>query len=268
VWTAPELRAPATVAAIRAVRPDLGVSGWFGYILKPELLQCFSVGCVNLHPAYLPFNGGWHTNVWPILDGSPAGVTLHFIDQGVDTGDIIAQRLVPVRATDTGGSLHQRLTVEMAELFKASWPSLREGRSPRTPQDHSRATHHKKAELAAIDHIDLQRRTTGREWLNLLRARTYPPYPSAYFLEQGQRVYVRVQLREAPDDSPGAQEPVNRIDLDRIYLPLEFIRRLETRADHDAPGVWFEAKGRAIWVSATRHTDAEINPAANPPWMT
>ena len=98
------------------------------FLLKPDLLATFSKGCVNLHAAYLPWNRGWHTNVWPILDGSPAGVTLLYIDEGVDTGDLITQRAIPVGPTDTGGSLHERLTLAIIDLFKETWPEIVAGR--------------------------------------------------------------------------------------------------------------------------------------------
>ncbi|MBW7905839.1 MAG: hypothetical protein LC135_11385 [Phycisphaerae bacterium] len=194
VLHAGQLREADTLERLRALEPDIGVSAFFGYILRPEVFQIPRLGCINTHPALLPRNRGWHPNVWPFLDGSPAGVSIHHIDAGVDSGDIIIQRRVAIRPTDTGGTLHQRLTRELVDLFREAWPAIRSGTAPRTPQDHSAATTHRKADIAAHDVIDLDRRYTARELLALLRARTYPPYPSAYFEEDGQRVYVRVQL--------------------------------------------------------------------------
>src|SRR5688500_18212289 len=82
---------PDTVEALRALGADMGVAVSFGYLLRPPILDLFPRGCVNLHPALLPYNRGAYPNVWSIVDGTPAGATLHWIDRGVDTGDVIAQ---------------------------------------------------------------------------------------------------------------------------------------------------------------------------------
>ena len=132
IWLSTQLRDPNTLAALKELRPDIGISAFFGCILKPDMINMFPKGCINLHSALLPYNGGWHTNVWPIIEGTPAGVTIHYIDPGVDTGDIIAQRQIPVEPTDTGGSLHEKITRDQVELFKETWPLIREGKNSRT----------------------------------------------------------------------------------------------------------------------------------------
>jgi methionyl-tRNA formyltransferase len=269
VWRAPELRTAETVAAFERLKPDLGVSGWFGYLLKPDLLATFSKGCVNLHAAYLPWNRGWHTNVWPILDGSPAGVTLLYIDEGVDTGDLITQRAIPVGPTDTGGSLHERLTLAIIDLFKETWPEIVAGRAPRTTQDHGRATLHKRAELAALDCVALEREYVGSELLNLLRARTYAPYPAAYFMEQGRRVYLRVHLWEQErGGSASAQHghAAPPIDLARRYEARAFLNRLLGTAGGGSPA-YFVQDGLRVSVRLELVNDSEIDTSGNPPWL-
>src|SRR5688572_25850818 len=71
------------IDGIQQLRPELGLSVFFGYILKPPFLSIFPRGCLNLHPAYLPYNRGAHPNVWSIVDRTPAGVTLHYLDAGI-----------------------------------------------------------------------------------------------------------------------------------------------------------------------------------------
>lgn len=267
VWQAPELRKPETVARFSDLKADIGISGWFGYILKPELLQVFRQGCINLHTAYLPWNGGWHTNVWPILDGSPAGITIHFIDPGVDTGDLIAQRVVPVGPTDTGGSLHRKLTCGMVDFFKETWPLIKEGKHTRKPQDLSRATIHLRADLAALDCIQLDKEYPAGELLNLLRARTYPPYPAAYFVENAQRVYVRVQFfTERLEKRIGQQSEC--IDLKKHYEAKKLLEMLFGGNDGPQQTAYFMHEGQRIGVSSQQFGEQDINPGGNPPWMT
>lgn len=194
IFDASTLRTPATLDAIRALDADLGLSVFLGYILKPDFLRIFPQGVLNLHPSYLPYNKGAHPNVWSIVDKTPAGVTLHFIDEGVDTGDVVARLLVPVEPVDTAATLYRKLEVASVNLFAEQWPRLCAGDLPRIKQEAGSGTHHRQNDLRMLDQIDLDKTYTARELLNLLRARTFPPYSGAYFEDQGRRVYVRIQL--------------------------------------------------------------------------
>jgi methionyl-tRNA formyltransferase len=185
---------PEVVKRLQALSPDIGVSVSFGYILKPEILELCPQGWVNLHPALLPFNRGAFPNVWSIIEGTPAGVTLHYMDSGVDTGDIVAQVEVMVEPTDPGETLYRKLEQAGIELFMDTWPSIRAGRAPRRSQPAGSGTIHRARDVERIDEIVLDRSYSAKELLNLLRARTFPPYPSAYFMDNGRKVFVRVQL--------------------------------------------------------------------------
>jgi methionyl-tRNA formyltransferase len=195
------LRDPAVLARITALDADLALSVFFGYLLRPDFLAAFRGNVLNLHPALLPYNRGAHPNVWSIIDGTPAGATLHYVDPGIDTGDIVAQAEVPVAATDTAATLYAKLEAASLDLLAATWPAIRAGTAPRTPQLATTGTSHKVRDLAALDRIDLDRPTTARELINLLRARSFPPHPGAYIDLDGQRIYLRLELTAADDDN-------------------------------------------------------------------
>lgn len=188
------LNTPEGLAAARALDAEVVVSVLFDFLFRAPFLESFPRGVVNLHPSLLPYNRGQYPNVWSILDGTPAGVTFHYIDAGVDTGDVIAQRPVEVEPTDTGETLYRKLERAGLELFRDAWIPFREGRAPRRPQDGAPGTSHRTADVAAIDEIDLDGTTTARALIDLLRARTFPPYKGAYFRAGGRRVYLRLQL--------------------------------------------------------------------------
>lgn len=273
VWLGNQLRNPDTLAQMRQLRADIGISASFGYLLKPELIQIFPQGCINLHAALLPYNGGWYTNVWPILDGTPAGATIHYIDAGVDSGDIIVQRQIPVEPTDTGGFLHEKITRDLIELFKENWPSIREGRNSRTPQDRSKGTTHRKAEIGEISCIDLDRKYAGRDLINLLRARTYPPYPSAYYLEGEKRTYVRIELRREHDLAAlkiprSASEDFPRGDLNRHYRAADLLKLLGTNDSSPNGFVQFTCESGPLFARAFVVDEREFRPDASPEWMT
>jgi len=194
VLDASRLDAPETAEAIKQLRPEIGLSILFGYRLPPAVLNAIPRGCLNLHPALLPYNRGAYPNVWSIVDGTPAGATVHVMNGEIDMGDIVSQREVRVDLADTGESLYRKLEQASLELFQETWPLIRAEREPRTPQPKDRGTAHRRADVDRIDEIDLNRSYTARELLNILRARTFPPHPGAYFRDGNRKVYVRVQL--------------------------------------------------------------------------
>jgi methionyl-tRNA formyltransferase len=193
------LRDPAVVARIAALDADLALSVFFGYLLRPDFLAAFRGNVLNLHPALLPYNRGAHPNVWSLVDGTPAGATLHYVDPGIDTGDIVAQREVPVVAVDTAATLYAKLETASLDLLATTWPAIRAGAAPRLPQSAAAGTSHKVRDLAALDRIDLDRPTTARELINLLRARSFPPHPGAYIEIDGRRIYLRLELTTDDD---------------------------------------------------------------------
>ena len=196
---APDLRNVDTLATIGRLQPECGVSILFDYILQEPFLSLFPKGCVNLHPSLLPYNRGQYPNVWSIVEGTPAGVTLHFVDKGIDTGDVVAQVAVEVLPTDTGESLYRRLEEASIDLFKNTWPILMAGNARRYPQPTGVGSVHRAADTAAIDEIDLQRPYVARDLINILRARTFPPHKGAFFVEGGKRVYMLLHLSNEPE---------------------------------------------------------------------
>ena len=108
----------------------------YGYrhVIKEPALSAWRDRLLNLHNAYLPWNRGAHPNLWAWVDGTPHGVTIHHIDAGIDTGDIVAQRRVAMDDGETLASSYRKLHRHMAELFAATWPLIRDGRAQRTAQ--------------------------------------------------------------------------------------------------------------------------------------
>ncbi len=194
IFEATQLDQPSVRQRIRELRPEIGISVLFGRILRAEFLKIFPSGCLNLHPALLPYNRGAYPNVWSIVEGTPAGVTLHYMDQDIDTGDIVAQREVEVEAVDSGGSLYRKLEVAALEMFRDTWPLICSGRAPRIPQEPGTGTFHRLADVDQIDEIDLDSSYTARELIDVLRARTFPPHKSAYLREGNRKIYLRLEL--------------------------------------------------------------------------
>jgi methionyl-tRNA formyltransferase len=194
VFDGSRLKQEKTLEAIRSLQLDIGISVLFDYKLSKEFIDLFPKGIVNLHPSYLPFNRGQYPNVWSIVEETPAGVSLHYIDEGIDTGDIIAQRKVRVLWKDTGMSLYGKLERKAVELFKEYWQTIRQGKQQRIPQTQAKGTYHTTKDVEKIDKIDLDRKYYAKDLINILRARTFPPYEGAYFFDGDEKIYMRLQL--------------------------------------------------------------------------
>lgn len=191
----PILRTPEGSNWVKERNPDWLVSVLFGYILKPDIISLPSKGAINLHPGFLPYNRGIFPNAWSIVEGTPAGTTLHFIDSGIDTGDIIAQQEVVVKPSDTGESLYARLIETSIALFKETWPSLVKGEVPRRTQP-TGGSSHRFADLEPITKIDPNLEMRVQDLINILRARTFPPFQGAYIDYPDRRIYIRLELTE------------------------------------------------------------------------
>ena len=203
VFDGSQLGDPAVRAALAELRADAALSVYFGYLVPPEVLHLFPRGAINLHPALLPYNRGANPNVWSLIDKTPAGVTLHYLDAGVDTGDIIAQEPVPIAPTDTGETLYHKLEQAGLDLLRRVWPLFEQGRAPRAPQPAGGGSHRLR-DLDRLDEIDPDATVRAGDLLDLLRARTFPPYRGAYVRAGGEKIYLRLQLLTEKDFEEGA----------------------------------------------------------------
>jgi methionyl-tRNA formyltransferase len=180
-------------------KPDLCLLAWWPYLLDEPTLKTPTLGSLNFHPSLLPHGRGKAPNFWSLVEGTPFGVTIHWVDAGIDSGDIAFQREISVAWEDTGASLYRRALENMFDLFVDSYPRIATGDIPRVPQPAARC--HYQRELDEASRIDPDCSYTGRELLNLLRARTFPPHPGAWFEEQGVRYEVRVDIRRMGDSA-------------------------------------------------------------------
>jgi len=125
-----ETAEPAYIQALQAAEVDLVVLAGFMRILKGEFLRAFAQRVVNIHPALLPSFPGLEAWKQALDYGvKVTGVTVHFVDQGVDTGPILAQQTVPVLAGDTPATLHARIQEAERTLYPAAIAALGAGGS-------------------------------------------------------------------------------------------------------------------------------------------
>jgi methionyl-tRNA formyltransferase len=167
---------PAFVAAMAKLQPDLLFSCYYRHMLKKPLLTLPRLGAINLHGSLLPRYRGRVPVNWVLVHGeTETGVTLHYMEEKADRGDILGQKQVPIAPDDTALTLFAKMTVASEELLREVYLLLRQGQAPRWPQDHSRASYFggRRPEDGLIHW-----RKTALEVYNLVRAVTHP-YPGA-----------------------------------------------------------------------------------------
>jgi methionyl-tRNA formyltransferase len=184
---APSWEWPDGLEAVRTLRPDCLLSVLFGYLVPSSWLEIPRWRALNLHPGLLPWNGGCFPNVWPIVDGSPAGTTLHVMEPGFDTGAVVAQRAVPTYGDDTARTLYERLEAASLLMFRSVWPGV--GDISPQPQQGG-GSYHRLGDLAELDP-----RAEDLDLIDRLRARTFAPH-GAEFTRDGRRYRVRVEIEQ------------------------------------------------------------------------
>ncbi len=187
VHTPQDPNAPAFVEQIRRLQPDLTFSFYYRQLLGPALLHIPPLGAINLHGSLLPKYRGRAPINWALLHGETmTGVTLHYMDQWADHGDIILQRAVPITVEDTALTLSRKLTAAARTLVSEAYPLIASGRAPRVPQDHAAATRFGRRRPA--DGL-IEWGAAAWRIYNLVRAVTHP-FPGAFTYWGGRRVFV------------------------------------------------------------------------------
>jgi len=143
---------PLDAELLDSIQPAFVVSHGYRHIIRKQILDRFPSRAINLHISYLPYNRGADPNLWSILEGTPKGVTIHYLDEGVDTGDIIAQRRVELSSEDTLRTSYAKLQEALCDLFRREWAGIRTGRCDRRRQEGT-GTFHKSKDLEAVRHL-------------------------------------------------------------------------------------------------------------------
>ena len=178
----PRIKDRQAVEEIRALTPDVIVVMAYGQILPPAILEIPMIACLNLHASLLPrWRGAAPIQAAIAAGDRETGITVMYMDEGLDTGDILLQRTTEIRPDDTGRSLHDRLAQIAPEALVESLRLLTAGSAPRLAQDNAQATYAPK----------LKREDGKIDWSKPAevierKVRAFNPWPGA-FMEIGGR---------------------------------------------------------------------------------
>ncbi|WP_405111917.1 methionyl-tRNA formyltransferase [Paenibacillus sp. FSL K6-1217] len=193
------LRRPESVAELAAYKPDLIVTAAYGQILPRSVLEMPENGCVNVHGSLLPKYRGGAPIQRCIMNGEKmTGVTLMYMAEGLDTGDMISRVEVAIEDEDTSGTLFEKLSTAGRDLLKAEMPRLAAGRVEATQQDDSEATY--APNLSRED----ERIDWSRGSLDLYnQIRGLVPFSGAFTLWNGETFKVWAAVRPQAEKASG-----------------------------------------------------------------
>ncbi|WP_433749610.1 methionyl-tRNA formyltransferase [Falsibacillus pallidus] len=196
-----KLKNPTEMEKIIELNPDLIVTAAFGQILPNEILETPKYGCINVHASLLPELRGGAPIHYSILQGKEkTGITIMYMAEKLDAGDILTQVEVAIEEDDNVGTLHDKLSEAGAKLLSETLPSLINGELTPQEQDHTKATFapNIKREQEKIDWTK-----AGEEIYNHIRGLN--PWPVAYTMLDGEVVKVWNSKKKTvkSDASPG-----------------------------------------------------------------
>lgn len=174
---------------------DLGILCWWPFIIKRNVLNSASLGFLNFHPSLLPYGRGKHPNFWTLVDDTAFGVTLHWVDESIDGGDIAFQKEIKRSWLDNGETLYKKSIKEIVNLFENHFQQIISGNIPRVPQVENLIVRFSK-EIDDVSCIDLKKKYLAGKLVNLLRARTFLGFPSCWFEDDGKKYEIKVEIKE------------------------------------------------------------------------
>jgi len=200
-FTPDDVNTAENVRILRELAPDVIFSFYYRQILSKEIIEIPSEGAINLHGSLLPKYRGRAPINWAIINGeAETGLTLHYISEKPDAGDIIAQGRIPIGIDDTALTLFNRMTEEAVKLLDEVLPLIRTRKVKAIPQDESKATTFGRR-TAADGLIDWE--APARRVYDLVRAVTHP-FPGAFTRFRGKKLYIwQAKVYAGPDINTG-----------------------------------------------------------------
>ena len=131
---------------------DFLISYGYRCIIEKKVLECFDRRALNLHMSYLPWNRGADPNFWSILEDTPKGVTIHIMDECIDTGDILCQREIFFGDNDTLRTSYKKLERTIETIFIKQWSKIKNNELPAIGQS-GRGSYHKSADKEKYNHL-------------------------------------------------------------------------------------------------------------------
>lgn len=210
VYQPVKVRDESFLQTVKELAPEAIIVAAFGQILPKTLLDMPPYGCINVHASLLPKYRGAAPIQYSILEGEEeTGITIMYMDDGIDTGDMILQARTPISPDETGGSLYEKLAVIGADLLIEALEKIKNNTAERIHQNNEQSTYVKMItkEMGKLDFtwpaIKLERWIRGMD-----------PWPSAYTYLDGKTLKIwKAEVEEYQDEENKPAKPGEVVEI-------------------------------------------------------
>lgn len=152
------------------------------------------IECVNLHPGLNPYNRGWYPQVFSIINKKPIGATLHFMDEQVDHGPIIAQEEVEVNEWDTSLDVYRKVIEAEKLILQSNFSCILNGQAI-AHESKLEGNYNSISDFRDICKLDIGEVATLKQHIDLLRALTHGDFLNAYYIdEEGNKIFIKIEM--------------------------------------------------------------------------
>jgi len=217
VYQPNKVKEPQFLDLLNELKPDAIIVAAFGQILPKALLDIPKYGCINVHASLLPKYRGAAPIQYAILDGeTETGISIMYMDEGIDTGDVILQEKLVIEPDETGGSLFEKIAALGASCLLTALEQIENKTAVRIKQDHEQATYVKmiSKDMGRLDFsqpaVKLERMVRGLD-----------PWPSAFTFLDGKTLKIWKAAVEEDDEASYAARPGEIIELRRDAIVVK-----------------------------------------------
>lgn len=202
-----------SIERIKGLKPDFIVVVAYGQILKRELLNIPKYGCINVHASLLPRYRGAAPINWAIINGEDkTGISIMKMDEGLDTGDVVLDKSIPISEEDDFITIHDNLSKLGGDLLNNALEKIYEGKSTLTKQDHSQSNY---APMIFKETGRIDWSKPGKTIYNLVRG--LKPWPNAYTSYKGEIVKIH-RARFIPEIIDNNVGTIIKVGKEGIYI--------------------------------------------------
>jgi len=188
-----------SISYFQKLNIDIIILAWWPYILKQPYLSLPNKYTINMHPSFLPYGKGKHPYFWSIIENTKFGVSLHVVNNEIDSGKIIARDLINIEWVDNGYTLREKSRKKLFLLFKKNFLSIIEDKITFIKNSKNKRVHYS-SEIEEKSKINLNKRYKAKELLDLIRARSGFKEGASWFIDKKIKYNVKTIISRVKNE--------------------------------------------------------------------
>jgi methionyl-tRNA formyltransferase len=181
------------IQMIKKLNIDIIILAWWPYIIKQPFLSLANKYIVNMHPSFLPFGKGKHPYFWSIVENTKFGVSLHLVNDGIDSGKIIARDSIDINWEDNGYTLREKSRLKLFLLFKKNFSKIINDKITFINNSPNKRIHYS-SELEEKSRIKLNKNYRAKKFIDLIRAHSGFKEGGCWFIDKNIKYHITTKI--------------------------------------------------------------------------